>query len=279
LLLYTSSVIRDQYFQQREKAREELQQRVIEVEIARDEAQQARQQAEKSYKIKSAFLASMSHELRTPLNAILNFTQFVKDGDLGQVNAQQVETLAQVITSGRHLLSLINDVLDMSKIEAGSLRLFIEEQVELNDIAQEVAGVGLGLLHDKPVQMLCDIPDDLPTVRGDRQRLLQILLNILSNACKFTERGTITLKLWARGGDEVWLSVQDTGVGIAPEDQAGVFEAFKQTASGLRQGGGTGLGMPISKSLVEAHGGRIWLESAVGQGTTFFVVLPTKSFQ
>lgn len=240
------------------------------------ESQAARLQAERSDKIKSAFLASMSHELRTPLNAVINFTKFVARGDLGPVNDQQKEVLEEAVDSAKHLLNLINDVLDMSKIESGSLVLFIEDNVDLRRLISHTVSVGKTMLEEKPVELVVDIDPDLPEVRGDRQRILQILLNIVSNACKFTESGTITIAA-RRNADCVELSVCDTGPGIARDDQAAVFEAFKQTDSGLRHGGGTGLGMPISRSLAEAHGGRLWLESEFGKGATFYVSLPIQA--
>jgi signal transduction histidine kinase len=243
---------------------------------AKEATDRAKEEAERASLVKSAFLASMSHELRTPLNAIINFTKFVAKGSMGPVNEEQAETLYEVIDSAKHLLSLINDVLDMSKIESGSLSLFIENNVELPAILDTVISTGKGLLAEKPVLLETDIAPDLPPVRGDRQRILQVLLNIMANACKFTDEGHIKLKAY-RTQDDVRFAVEDTGPGITPEDQSAVFEAFKQTATGLRQGGGTGLGMPISKNLVEAHGGRLWLESEPGKGTTFFVALPIES--
>jgi signal transduction histidine kinase len=250
-----------------------LEQRVVE---RTKELQEAREHAERADQVKSAFLASMSHELRTPLNAVINFTRFVIEGDTGPVNDQQVELLTDVVGSAKHLLNLINDVLDMSKIEAGSLNLFIEDDINVTTILTSVASTGRVLLGDKQVRIDMVTEDNLPLMQVDRQRILQILLNIMSNACKFTQSGTITVNT-RRAGDEVTISVADTGPGIPEEDQKMVFEAFKQTQTGLRQGGGTGLGMPIAKSLAEAHGGRMWLESAAGKGTTFFLVLPIKS--
>ncbi len=238
----------------------------------------AKEEAERANLVKSAFLASMSHELRTPLNAVINFTKFVAKGDMGPVNIQQVDTLKEVIDSAKHLLNLINDVLDMSKIEAGSLNLFIEDNVDLTSLLESVEMTGKSLLVDKPVALAVEVEPDLPGIRGDRQRILQVLLNIMSNACKFTQQGTIRLAV-RQVGQDIVMSVQDTGPGIAPEDQSLVFEAFKQTHTGLRQGGGTGLGMPICRNLTEAHGGRLWLESEVGKGTTFFVSLPVQSEQ
>ena len=262
--------------QQLEDNNVELTATVDEFLRAQQETEQAKKEAERANSVKSAFLASMSHELRTPLNAVINFTRFVVEGDIGPVNEQQVELLKEVIGSAKHLQNLINDVLDMSKIESGSLTLFVEENVNLNGILKKVMTTGKALAADKPIQLELDAPVDLPVIRADQQRILQILLNMMSNACKFTDEGFIKVIVQC-GPDEVVLAVEDTGVGIAPEDQAIVFQAFRQTESGLRQGGGTGLGMPISKSLAEAHGGRVWLESEPGKGSTFYLALPIKS--
>ncbi|NJL96124.1 MAG: hypothetical protein HC915_21540 [Anaerolineae bacterium] len=233
---------------------------------------QARDAAEQANQMKSTFLASMSHELRTPLNAILNFSEFLADGVLGEVNAKQEETLRKVIGSGEHLLALINDILDISKIEVGMMELFVEE---FNLVAElySVAATGKGLVKNKPVEMKYSIPDDLPHLTGDRRRIHQVLLNLVSNAVKFTKQGEVTMQA-VREGDSVLITVQDTGAGIAPEDHALIFQSFKQTRQGMREHQGTGLGLPISKAFVEAHGGRIWLEAAPGSGTTFYVRLP-----
>jgi signal transduction histidine kinase len=256
----------------------ELQATVDEFLRANEKAEKARKEAERANSVKSTFLASMSHELRTPLNAIINLTKFVANGDLGPLNKAQEETLNEVIASGKHLLSLINDVLDMSKIESGSLNLFIEDNIDLRELLDAVCSTGRVLLAEKPVKLTADIATNLPRLRADRQRIYQVLLNIVSNACKFTRQGSIKLRAYQKD-DDVVISVQDTGLGIAPEDQDLVFEAFKQTGTGLRQAGGTGLGMPISKNLIESHGGRIWLESELGKGSTFFVSIPVKSEQ
>lgn len=239
-------------------------------------AQEAQQRAEESDRVKSAFLASMSHELRTPLNAIINFSQFISMQMMGPINERQSETIKSVIESAEHLLALINDVLDISKIESGSLKLFVEDDVSLREITESVANTARGLLKDKPVALNVEIAPDLPLIEGDRQRILQIMLNVVSNACKFTKEGQIDLQVSQQDG-HLQIAVADTGPGIAPEDYATVFEKFKQTNSGLRQGSGTGLGMPITRSLVEAHGGKIWLEGELGKGTTFTITLPVKS--
>lgn len=236
-------------------------------------ASQSRLEAEQANIVKSQFLASMSHELRTPLNAILNFSQFVSAGMLGTVNDEQVEMLNKVVYSGQHLLSLINDVLDISKIEAGALKLFVETNVDLRHEITSVVATAQSLLADKPVTLQVEISDDLPLIHGDKRRIRQIILNLVSNACKFTERGSIRIVV-EQQQQNIILAVHDTGPGIAPEDSELVFEIFRQTSVGLHQGEGTGLGLPISQRLAEAHGGRLWLESVVGKGATFFVSLP-----
>lgn len=236
----------------------------------------ALQNAEEANRVKSMFLAAMSHELRTPLNGILNFTEFVAEGYYGEVNAKQKEALHDVLGNSRHLLALINDVLDISKIESGGLHLMVEDNVSLKEELTAALKASAAYLKGKSVRLDTVIAEDVPLLRGDRRRIRQILLNILSNACKFTEEGFIKTTV-ARQNGEVIVSIQDTGPGIAPKDHANVFETFKQTESGIRQGSGTGLGMPISRRLAEAHGGRLWLESDKGQGATFFLALPIDS--
>jgi signal transduction histidine kinase len=241
------------------------------------ESQAARREAEKSNVVKSQFLAAMSHELRTPLNAILNFSQFVSSGMLGSVNDEQVDILNKITSSGRHLLSLINDVLDISKIESGALTLFVEAEINLANELQSIEATARSMLNGKPVKLTVDMQDDLPLVVGDKRRIRQIALNLVSNACKFTDEGEVAIQLRQQSDSEILLTVRDTGPGIAPEDHDAIFETFRQTEAGLRHSEGTGLGLPISRRLAEAHGGRLWLESALGQGATFYVALPIRS--
>jgi signal transduction histidine kinase len=249
---------------------ERVRERTSELELAKNEAERANRS-------KSAFLASMSHELRTPLNAVINFSKFVANGVMGPVNEKQATALQKVIFSGKHLLNLINDVLDMSKIESGSLTLFLEEGVDLEAIFQNAAATTGALLAEKPqVKFQMAIPADLPTLYADRQRVLQVLLNLLSNAAKFTEQGSIRLSAQAIG-EGVQIAIEDSGPGIPPEDQEKIFLPFQQSTTGLAHGGGTGLGLPISKWLVEAHGGRLWLESQPGQGAKFSFFLPIRA--
>ena len=232
----------------------------------------ARRDAEQANEIKSRFLASMSHELRTPLNAILNFTGFVADGVFGPINEEQADALEKTLDSGGHLLSLINDILDLAKVEAGAMDMFIQE-IDMNGLLRGTVATATGLLKNKPIELILEIDKNLPYLYGDKRRLRQILLNLVSNAVKFTKDGQITIAAH-RQGDLLQLCVQDTGIGIAPEDQELIFESFHQAENGVSSELGTGLGLPIAKYFVEAHGGRIWLESEVGQGTTFFVMLP-----
>ena len=238
--------------------------------------QEAREQAEQADKVKSMFLASVSHELRTPLNAIINLTKFVALGMYGDVNEEQKETLYKVEASGKHLLNLINDVLDISKIEAGSLELFVEDGLKVNEIIQLAVETSKGLLLQKPVTLRCEIEPDLPLLTGDQQRIRQIMLNLISNACKFTETGEIVIRAYCEDS-ELIISVSDTGPGIDPKDHEVIFEVFRQAKAGVRKSEGTGLGLAISRRLTEAHGGRLWVKSMLGQGATFYVALPIES--
>jgi signal transduction histidine kinase len=237
---------------------------------------EAKNQAESANRAKTQFLASMSHELRTPLNAIINFTKFVRDGIMGDVNTEQKENLDKVMVNGKHLLGLINDVLDISKIEAGSLQLFVEPDVDLNEELFNLKQTAVGLLDGKPVLVLVQTDGRLPFIRGDRARIRQILLNLLANACKFVEEGEIIIRA-SQQEELIIISISDNGPGIAPEDSEVIFESFRQTETGLRQGKGTGLGLSISRRLAEAHGGRLWLDKNVRRGATFVVELPIES--
>lgn len=249
------------------------------VEVRTHDLSLAKAEAERANKIKSQFLASVSHELRTPLNAILNFTQFVSSGMFGEVNPKQVEMLNIVVDNGRHLLALINDILDVSKIEAGALDLFLEEDVDVITEIEDAIRAGEAILRERDVDVVIqrDFATDMPHITADRRRVRQIMLNLISNACKFTDAGFIRVSAKPDGDKHILLSVQDTGSGIPVDDFDKIFENFRQTDAGKRYGGGTGLGLPISRKLTEAHGGKLWLESIVGRGSTFYVRLPLKA--
>ncbi len=237
------------------------------------------QELERADLMKSQFLASMSHELRTPLNAIINFTQLITMGVAGPVTDEQATMLNASLISSKHLLQLINDVLDISKIQAGKLSLYIEEGVNLNEEIKAAVEMAESLLDkqnttlEQPIQFIQDIDANLPLTACDRRRFRQVLLNLLSNAIKFTERGSITLSAKHRANEFIF-AVMDTGPGIPREMQASIFKPFVQASDDIKHTQGTGLGLPISRSLVQAHGGDLWVESQIGEGTTFFFTLP-----
>jgi signal transduction histidine kinase len=252
-----------------------VEERTADLKVAKEQADAARERAIKADQIKSQFLASMSHELRTPLNAILNFTEMMSLEMAGPVNDQQKDLLVKSLDSAKHLLGLINDVLDVSKMQSGMMSLFVEDDINLLTELEQVSATAQSLLKDKPIRFVQDIDGDLPAISGDKRRIRQILLNLISNAAKFTEEGTITLSAKRRDAN-ILFAVIDSGPGIAKDQQMMIFEPFTQTEAGIKHAGGTGLGLPISKHLAEAHGGRLWVESDLGEGTAFFVELPVK---
>jgi signal transduction histidine kinase len=238
--------------------------------------------------LKNEFVATISHELRTPLNSIIGFTKLILNEIDGPLNELQRTDLAAIYTSSQHLLSLVNDVLDFSKIAAGKMELH-KEMLDFREIVVGVMATTLALVGDKDIELIEEVEEDLPTVYADRVRIRQVILNLMSNAVKFTEEGSITLRV-RRITEEVRLdgqrrtmpfilcSVTDTGMGVAEKDIPIVFEEFRQLdGSTARQAEGTGLGLPISRRLVEMHGGRLWAESKVGVGSTFSFTLPASS--
>ncbi|MBI4611443.1 MAG: GAF domain-containing protein [Candidatus Rokubacteria bacterium] len=252
-------------------------QSVLAIENARlfREIEEKSQQLELASRHKSQFLANMSHELRTPLNAILGYTELILDSIYGEVSEKVREVLERLDKSGRHLLGLINDVLDLSKIEAGQLALALA-QYSMKDVVQTVVTQMEALAAEKRLALKISVPQGLPPGRGDERRITQVLLNLVGNAIKFTEAGEVRVQ--ATLADAAFLvSVADSGPGIAPADQARIFEEFQQADSApTRRKSGTGLGLAIAKRIVELHGGRIWVESALGQGSTFRFTLPVR---
>jgi len=250
-------------------------QAVIAIENVRlfTEIQEKSHQLEVASQHKSQFLANMSHELRTPLNAILGYTEMMADGLYGDVGEKAHGVLERVQSNGRHLLGLINDVLDLSKIEAGQLVLAIEEY-SVADMVATVLSATESLARAKNLKLGSAVAPGLPTGSGDARRLTQVLLNLVGNAIKFTDQGGVEIRA-VRAGDRFEIAVVDTGPGIAPADQARIFDEFQQLDStSTRRKGGTGLGLSISRHIVELHGGRITVESEVGRGSTFRISLP-----
>ncbi len=241
-------------------------------------SQQAVREMREADRVKSQFLANMSHELRTPLNSIIGFSRVILKGIDGPVTDLQKQDLTAIYNSGQHLLSLINDILDYSKIEAGKMELAFDE-VNMADVVNSVLSTMTGYVKDKPVNLKSVVEPNLPTVRADTIRLRQVLLNLLSNAAKFTDEGDIVVKVETKIGDNkrrhMQISVTDSGPGIAKQDQEKLFQAFSQVDdSPTRKTGGTGLGLAICQELVRMHGGTIWVESEVGKGSTFRFTLP-----
>ncbi|MFV9503047.1 MAG: response regulator [Oscillochloridaceae bacterium umkhey_bin13] len=249
--------------------------RTAQLEQALTDAHAARAVAEEASEMKSRFLANMSHELRTPLNAIINFSYMLAQGLHGPVNERQHAYLGRVKASGEHLLSLINDILDLAKIEAGRLELFTEP-VTLTPLIESAMATVTGLTREKPIELRLELPEALPTLVADPVRLRQVLLNLLSNAAKFTEAGMITVAAHT-SPNEVTITVRDTGIGIPADQLDLIFDEFRQVEGGSnRSYEGTGLGLAICRRLVMMHGGRIWASSTPGQGSSFCFSLPIR---
>jgi signal transduction histidine kinase len=238
-----------------------------------NEIKEKSHQLEEASKHKSQFLANMSHELRTPLNAILGYTELIVDGVYGEMPEKAQATLKRITANGKHLLGLINDVLDLSKIEAGQLTLSLDDY-SMKDVVHSVYGAVEPLAADKKIAFKAEVAPDLPSGRGDERRLTQVLLNLVGNAIKFTDAGEVAIKASASNG-HYSVSVCDTGPGISESDQAKLFQEFQQADNSItRKKGGTGLGLAISKRIVEMHGGQITLHSQLGKGSTFSITLP-----
>ena len=244
---------------------------------ARRELAEARRQLREADTLKTEFIATVSHELRTPLNSIIGFAKLLLKQKIGPLNPIQQTDMSLIYDSAQHLLSLVNDILDLSKIEAGKIRLDLD-WVSVEEIIVGVMASTYILIEGKPIELREEIEPNLPRVYVDRNRIRQIVINILSNAAKFTDAGNITMRIrrvTKNDQDFICFSIKDTGIGIAPEDMEKVFEAFRQIDSSVaRRAEGTGLGMPISYRLVTLHGGELWVESQVGHGSIFSFTIP-----
>jgi signal transduction histidine kinase len=254
---------------------QKVEERTRDLQRALAELSRKGRQLEVASEHKSQFLANMSHELRTPLNAIIGFSQVLRQGLFGPVNAKQEEYLDDILSSGHHLLSLINDVLDLSKVEAGQVELEVASFSLCEALERGVVMVREPATKHG-VRLSLELAPGIDLVEGDERRLRQVIFNLLSNAVKFTPEGGQVVVATASRDHEVLISVTDTGPGIPLEDHKRIFEEFQQTNVGVQQREGTGLGLALSKRLVELHGGRIWVESEPGHGSRFVFTLPAK---
>ncbi|NNG04802.1 MAG: HAMP domain-containing protein [Inquilinus sp.] len=235
----------------------------------------AKLDAEKANAAKTQFLANMSHELRTPLNAVLGFTELILDETYGAVPEEIRDPVERVEHNGQHLLGLINDVLDISKIESGRFTISIDDYA-MRDVVRAVVAAVDPLAAEKQIHLVSEVPNELPRGRGDQQRIVQALMNLVGNAIKFTADGEVSVIVGTRG-DEFVVSVSDTGPGIPLEDQDTIFDEFHQVDGSItRQKGGTGLGLTIARRMIELQGGRLWVESEPGAGATFTFTLPIR---
>ena len=237
-----------------------------------DELKRVHRELELASEHKSQFLATMSHELRTPLNAIIGFSEVLKEQMFGELNERQLAYVNDVLEAGRHLLSLINDVLDLAKIEAGRMELELS-QVEIPDILRSAVSMHSEAASKAGIELGVQTEPEEITITADERRVRQVVFNLVSNAVKFTPSGgRVDISALSENG-RVEIAVADTGSGIAADDLDTIFEEFEQTSEG-RQAEGTGLGLPLSRKLVELHGGRLWAESEPGNGSTFLFTLP-----
>jgi signal transduction histidine kinase len=225
---------------------------------------------------KSTFLANMSHELRTPLNSIIGFSEILHDMTFGPLNEKQIKYVNNIRISGKHLLALINDILDLSKIEAGKMEIIYEDLVVLAAI-NEVRILIASIAFKKNIKLSVIVDEEIPTIQGDVSKFKQILFNLISNAIKFSPNGAMVTIEGKYIDKSIQIAVIDTGIGISKEDQDKLFHPFVQIdSSASRQFEGTGLGLSLVKRFVEMHGGKVWVESEPGKGATFTFTIPIK---
>lgn len=288
-ILFARSILQENLFNPLAELNEELAEKNQRLSLLAEELRVANVQLTEVSRLKSHFLANMSHELRTPLNSIIGYTEMLIEGVYGPISEKQKDRLDRVMRNGHHLLQLINDILDLSKIEANRMELDVEP-VDLSLVAEECVAALEPIAQKKALQIARNIPADLPPILADRGRTVQVLMNLVSNAVKFTPSGTVTIRtqpitlsqlehypvtIDEDGGPWMLMSVEDTGIGIATEDQDVIFDEFRQAdSSPSREYEGTGLGLAITRKLVHLMQGQIWLESTPGKGSTFHVLLP-----
>jgi signal transduction histidine kinase len=242
---------------------------------ASQELEKLNAQLQQASEAKSNFLANMSHELRTPMNAILGFVEMMLDEIYGEVPPQLREPLVDVQTNGKHLLRLINDVLDLSKIEAGRMELVLAEY-SVHDVVETTRTSLQSLALEKGLDFTTEVDDSIPLAFGDGKRITQCLMNLVGNALKFSKHGRVAVSVEQQGKDLLYR-VSDTGIGIPEAELENIFGEFQQVDTAItREFSGTGLGLNITKKFVEMHGGRIWVESQLGVGSTFFFTVPLR---
>jgi PAS domain S-box-containing protein len=273
----TKQVENERLYEALKQLNSELEQRIRDAtaDLAEQNArlQWQSQEVERANRLKSEFLASMSHELRTPINALIGYSALLLDGVLGEVNPRQRDALARGRAAAEHLLALINDILDLAKIEAGKMPLHLEA-VSLREVTLEVTQQVEPMVRKKQLEFVIDVPPDSPVIHSDRTKIKQVLLNLLSNAVKFTNRGRVSVEAH-RAQDGVRIDVVDTGIGIRQSDLQAIWEDFRQVdQSRTREFGGTGLGLSITRKLLERLGGSVTVQSVYGEGSTFSVYLP-----
>jgi signal transduction histidine kinase len=288
-ILFANAILRENLFNPLARLNKEMadaNQRLLRLT---EELRIANVQLTEVSRLKSHFLANMSHELRTPLNSIIGYTEMLSEGIYGELNDKQLDRLDRVRRNGQHLLQLINDILDLSKIEANRMELDVEP-VDLDTVIDECITAFEPLAQKKKLHLTKQVPPDLPPILTDRSRTAQVLMNLVSNAVKFTPLGAVTVRtepvsasqvanlpIRSVGGGGPWvlISVSDTGIGITPKDQELIFDEFHQAdSSPTREYEGTGLGLSITRKLIHLMQGQIWLESVPGEGSTFYVLLP-----
>jgi len=259
----------------RKHLEESVRERTRQLEEKTAELERANLRLQEADRLKSVFLASMSHELRTPLNSIIGFTGVILQGIVGEIREEQREPLTMVKNSANHLLSLINDLLDVSKIEAGKVDLSLED-FRLNDLVKETVEAFSPTVRDKDLVLLSDIPSGI-TLFSDKRRIKQVLMNLVSNAVKFTEAGSVTIAARIVGDENLEIRVTDTGIGLRAEDMGNLFQPFQQIDAALtRKYEGTGLGLYLSKKILTLLGGDISVRSEYGKGSEFTFILPLK---